>query len=491
MLNTAATRTQERIALRTVAVEFTSHGRFRHLLMSSVLALADLCTLTASITFGFLLWLAVNPAIPRLNAIMLLVPGACVFEFIFSGHYPGIGLTATQHLRRIWRGITLVYLLVTAVMFLTKVSLEESRGALLLGWSLSLLLVPVGRWIVSHAFGSRSWWGAEAVLIGAGETGRAVVSTLKAHKILGYRIVVCIDDNLPGDGTCAGVPVVGTLIDAAVIAARYGTRCAIIALPDIRRENLSAEFQRWSHIFPKIVVISELPGMGTLWAEARDMGGLLGLELQHNLLNRWNQRLKRTFDVVASAAGLLVAAPLLAICAVWIKRVSPGRAFYSQLREGKDGQIIGVLKLRTMYPDAERMLEKHLAGNEAARQQWDRYCKLKRDPRILPGIGHFLRKTSLDELPQLWNVLKGDMSLVGPRPFPDYHNARFHPDFREIRTQVAPGLTGLWQVSARSDGDLDVQKGLDSYYIRNWSLWLDLYILFRTVRVIFTQEGSY
>ncbi len=239
------------------------------------------------------------------------------------------------------------------------------------------------------------------------------------------------------------------------------------------------------------MIVPNLQGVASLWVEPRDLAGVLGLEIRHNLLNPFNRWLKRGMDIVVSTIGLLMTGLPMAIAALWIKRVSPGSAFYTQEREGKNGQTIRILKLRTMFPNAEAMLDRHLAENPAAREEWERYCKLKRDPRVLPRVGQFLRKTSMDELPQLWNILKGDMSLVGPRPFPEYHNRMFDPEFRKLRTQVTPGLTGLWQISARSDGDLSVQEWLDSYYIRNWSPWLDLYILVRTARTVLAQQGAY
>ena len=183
--------------------------------------------------------------------------------------------------------------------------------------------------------------------------------------------------------------------------------------------------------------------------------------------------------------------PLLGFFSLWIKLVSPGPALFSQKRVGLGGKPINVLKLRTMYVDAENRLAKHLQENAEARAEWKKYFKLKNDPRILPGVGHVLRKTSLDELPQLWNVIKGQMSLVGPRPLPAYHEAQFRRDFCALRRGVMPGLTGMWQVCCRSEGGLEMQQRYDTYYLRNWSMWLDIHLLARTVWAVLSRNGAY
>ncbi len=278
-------------------------------------------------------------------------------------------------------------------------------------------------------------------------------------------------------------------LDLAHELARKGLQYAILAMPGAGRERIAKLLQDLP--FPHVVLVPDLFGTQTLWVSTRDLAGVLGLEVKKNLLLRRNRILKRLLDYSLGVPLFLLSLPFMGLLALWIKRVSPGPAFYLQEREGYMGRTIRVWKLRTMYPDAEARLARYLEENPAAREEWERFFKLKNDPRILPGVGSFLRRTSLDELPQFYNVLKGEMSLVGPRPFPRYHLERFPEEFRRLRQSVLPGVTGLWQVSARSEGDLEVQEALDTYYIRNWSLWLDLYILARTVWVLLTRRGAY
>ncbi len=260
-------------------------------------------------------------------------------------------------------------------------------------------------------------------------------------------------------------------------------------MPGMNHNRLTQIVQNLS--FSSVIFIPDLFGIQSLWITSRDLGGMLGLEVRKNLLVPANRVLKRILDYLIALPGFLITVPFVAVCAVWIKIVSPGTAFFRQEREGAGGKRIAVYKLRTMFPDAERLLGQYLEAHGEENASWLRYYKLKKDPRILPGIGWFLRRYSLDELPQLWNVLRGEMSLVGPRPFPYYHLDSFSGAFRNLRTSVMPGVTGLWQVSDRSDGDLKNQEIEDTYYIRNWSLWLDVYILIRTAQRVLMPKGAY
>ncbi len=357
-------------------------------------------------------------------------------------------------------------------------------------FALAVVLPLMGERIVRTVLIRLGLWGVPTVVIGAGPIGRQVVRILQQAPELGLRPIGFFDDrHADDDGWPAGIqdlPVLGSIADSAKYSDRIET--AIVTSPTGAEETVDAVAMRLG--YRDIIVVPDLGQLPTLWVRTRDLNGLIGLQMRRNLLLRRNRLLKQTTDHLIALPLALLSAPIIAILALWIRAVSAGSPFYAQLRAGKDGRPIRVWKLRTMYADAEARLEEHLAQHPGARQEWDRYFKLSNDPRILPGIGHFLRRTSLDELPQIVNVIRGEMSLVGPRPFPKYHLDRFDQSFQSLRASVVPGITGLWQVSARSDGDLVVQQALDTYYIRNWSIWIDFYILSRTLGAVLAGRGA-
>ena len=199
--------------------------------------------------------------------------------------------------------------------------------------------------------------------------------------------------------------------------------------------------------------------------------------------------MKFTFDFTLTFCGTIMISPLLLGIALWIKRDSPGPVIFKHKRVGKDGKTFNCYKFRTMCVDAEERLTELLRTNPAARAEWEKDFKLKDDPRITKS-GKFLRETSLDELPQIFNVLKGEMSLVGPRPIiqaeiPRY--GKYIEDFYMVR----PGITGMWQTSGRSDVSYDERVQMDTWYVRNWNVWFDVVLLWRTFKVVINKKGAY
>lgn len=424
----------------------------------------------------------------RLAPLLLLVPLA----FLNFGLYPGYGLGPVEQLGRSSRAVTLVFLILLSLTFILKAGTTASRVVVFGWWLLSLLFIPLVRALLRQWLVKASWWGKPLVVLGAARTGEVVIRRLAANPSLGLRPVACLDDDPAKLGKlCASIPVVGPLRLASELARHYPISMAVVAMPGLGRERLTRVVEEHAALFREILLVPDLLGLTSLWVSARDLQGVLGLELSQNLLSRWNRFVKRSLDLAVSVPALLVIGPIILLLGLLVKLFSPGPAFYGQEREGEGGRRIRIWKLRTMVPDAEQVLEKFLATNPQGRAEWDRHMKLKDDPRIVPQVGHLLRRLSLDELPQLWNIFRGDMSLVGPRPFPEYHLNRFSPAFRELRRKVPPGLTGLWQVSARSEGDLAVQEELDTYYIRNWSLGLDVYLLARTITAVLFGNGAY
>ena len=199
---------------------------------------------------------------------------------------------------------------------------------------------------------------------------------------------------------------------------------------------------------------------------------------------------KTLFDFTLTAVGTVAISPLLAYIAYRIKKEDPGPIFFAHTRIGKDGKPFPCYKFRSMVVNSKEMLEKHLAENPEARAEWEREFKLKNDPRITP-IGQVLRKSSLDELPQIFNVLKGEMSLVGPRPVVQEELDKYYGEAVKEYCSVKPGITGLWQVSGRSDVDYPERVAMDVEYVRTRNLWKDIVILYKTFDVVLNKKGAY
>jgi exopolysaccharide biosynthesis polyprenyl glycosylphosphotransferase len=285
-----------------------------------------------------------------------------------------------------------------------------------------------------------------------------------------------------------GVPVVGDLALAPVLARRLRVAYAVVAMPGVASEKLGAMVDRVGGVFSHLLVIPDLFGLASLGVPAREIDGILGLEVRQQLLLPWPRLAKRVMDVVLTVLGGACILPLLAAIALLVRLDSRGPALYVQDRLGRDGRRFRALKFRTMHGDGEARLRAVLDADPPRAAEYAEFHKLSEDPRVT-RVGRVLRRYSLDELPQLWNVLRGEMSLVGPRPYLEREIPQM--DRREaVILRALPGMTGLWQVGDRNATGFDARVATDVHYVRNWSPWLDVWVLARTFDVIRRGTGS-
>jgi Undecaprenyl-phosphate galactose phosphotransferase WbaP len=467
----------------------SSRGRRQR---AAVLILTDLAALFAAGAMAYLAWAwPVHRQQPALYLGLAALLPLFTFGYAQMGLYPGLGLGPVETLRRLSLVTSYGFLGLAAVSFAFKLPPTYSRVTFVLAYGLSLLLVPLLRVAVVDRAGRRRWWPEPVLLVGPLERARRVAADLAASPHLGYRAVALLT---PPAADAGGGNVRPAEVDGIPVLqedpARLGARgLRVVFVVDDRMDT--AELDDLHRCFRHVVLIRSYTGLPVEGIQVRNLGRLLGIEYTSNLLVLRNRVLKRGLDLVLGSLSLLFALPLIGVATAAVVLVDPGPPFFAQRRSGLGGRPIEVPKIRTMYRDAEARLEEHLAGDPELRRDWQRTMKLEADPRILPRVGRSLRRFSLDELPQLWSVVLGRMSLVGPRPFPDYHLRQFSPDFLSLRQRVRPGLTGLWQVTVRSAGGIEEQQAYDSYYIRNWSLWLDLYVLARTLRAVLSGKGAY
>jgi Undecaprenyl-phosphate galactose phosphotransferase WbaP len=399
------------------------------------------------------------------------------------GLYPGYGLDSVEKLRRHVYSVGATFAILAVFAYCLQIGDSLSRLRLFLTFLGLLLVAPLFQYIVRREVRRHKLWGKPTIILGYPTTGAQLVDLLEQEWGLGYRPVRLLDHNLipAGEGFRA-TAYAETLAEAMRVGRLRKIDTCFLATPHTRREQLADMVHILSECFQHVMVMPNLNGVTNSAVVARDLSGTLAVEIKQNLLNPWAQRLKRALDLLGAVVGGFIISPLLLTIALLIKLDSPGPVFFGHRRLGARDSHFLCWKFRTMYLDAERTLNVHLQRHPTLQAEWEQNHKLHDDPRVT-RVGRYLRKTSLDELPQLWNVLRGEMSLTGPRPVVDAEVPKYEKDY-ELYRRIRPGMSGLWQVSGRSDIDYKERVAMDAYYVRNWSVWLDIIILTRTVKIV-------
>ncbi len=460
------------------------------LVMADALALLAFFYFSAFLRSEFIPLLPYKTPAPHVNlGIYYWIIPLWIMVIVFEGGYTK-RFTYWDEVRFCWKSTFFVSITLFTILFIGKIGESFSR-TLLLTMSLSaIILFPVIRTNMKRLLYSFDLLKRKIIILGTGKEARASLAIFRNERNLGYDVAGFIDEKHHGPGFIEGLKIHGFLDKAD----RYIRRCSIhdvlIASPLLKKERLVKLINKIQQKAENTLYLSDLTGIAVLGTELRHFfkEQSLVIEIKNNLSRPANYIVKRTFDFTLGLVLFFLLLPPIGIIALVIRTTSPGPAIFRQKRIGRARRVFECLKFRTMYLDAEVRLNEILDSGPEARGEWEKYRKLRNDPRITP-FGRLLRMTSLDELPQIFNVIKGEMSLVGPRPYllSEWNEMR---QYGEIILNVPPGITGLWQVSGRSNKTFKERLSLESWYVRNWNLWLDIVIMLKTVYTVFRREGA-
>ena len=417
-----------------------------------------------------------------------------------------------EETRNVVRALLLSFLAIFSIVSLDKLSGEISRAVVVGTGLFSLVFVPLIRVRLKpilHEFGIGI---KKSVLIGDNPVGRLAHLGLFRDHYMGIRIVgfvaipgesgflFPVSDFLPEKDekeflsgcSLPDLSIFGGLDNLPEIVYREGIQGAIVAAPHLQMGLLGSLIEQVQRSVLSVYVVPNISQVSLLNSELLYLfyEEMFLLGIHNNLKSRLNRGIKSVFDFCSALFLCLALFPVFISVALLVAMTSPGPVLFSQRRVGKNGKIFNIYKFRTMKEGAEEILKRLFEESPDLKKEFEKTYKLSDDPRVTP-IGRFLRKTSLDELPQIFNVLQGDMSLVGPRPVTQEEIDFQYQEAGGDYCMVKPGMTGLWQVSGRSETGYGLRVRLDIWYIQNWSLWLDLVILVRTVGVVMSRRGAY
>ncbi|EPK6501058.1 undecaprenyl-phosphate galactose phosphotransferase WbaP [Klebsiella aerogenes] len=470
----------------------------RNILVSSSLALADFIGFIVSpyLAMGILVFIANE--IDRITLIHqtdgwfllhLILAVCCVAWYSMRLRHYFYRKTFWFELKEILRTLVIFAIIEIAVMAFTTWSF--SRFLWVLSWVFILILVPVLRMLTKRVLDTFGLWRRDTWVIGNGANAEEAYKAINSERNLGLSIVGFISSSqyVKDNESIDGIPVLPNSI--AWLNTKDTKTQFIVAVESDQSEIRNTWLRNF--MIKGYRYVSVIPTLRGMPLDSTDMSFIFSHEVmifrvQQNLA-KWSSRIiKRIFDIVGSLAIIILLSPVLLYICFKVKK-DGGPAIYGHERIGKGGRPFKCLKFRSMVTNSKEVLEELLATDLAAKQEWDLTFKLKNDPRVTK-IGGFLRRTSLDELPQLFNVLKGEMSLVGPRPIITAELERYNDEV-DYYLLSKPGMTGLWQVSGRSDVDYETRVYFDAWYVKNWSMWNDIAILFKTIAVVLKKDGAY
>jgi Undecaprenyl-phosphate galactose phosphotransferase WbaP len=424
-------------------------------------------------------------------AVWLMVPLVMtqLVCYVILGLYPGTGLNTIIEFRGVHLANIVAHLAVALTLFTAGTGSASAASALLTSFLAVALVQPLVRLLGRHLLGQLSWWPEPVLIIGGDKSGLQLLQALRERPSLGLRPVGIVDDYTGLDDEVEPDIYLGPLMEIPTIAEEHCLRMAILAPTAHGRPCLGEVINSYARRIPQLLWTPNARLCSSLALRPVSVGTCCGVELSCSRSLTSQTFVKRLVDLTIALALLPLILITIAVIAAFMKSTSRAPIFYSQRRIGLQGRHFKTYKFRTMVPNADVILKQHLNDDPEQLAEWNQNHKLKNDPRVT-RLGKILRKASLDELPQILNVLRGDMSIVGPRPIVDNEIGKYADRFEDY-CQVLPGVTGLWQISGRNDTTYDERVAFDSFYVRNWSVWFDLFILYRTIRVVFTGDGAY
>jgi Undecaprenyl-phosphate galactose phosphotransferase WbaP len=491
-------RAGRKVKNRTEQISHTLYikNEYKPWLVTSILFFSDLVSILLSFYIAYALRKLLIPALggevsikvllPMLYMTLILVVGL----FITNDLYPGIGRTGVVEFKEIIRIVSTSYIVLGLASFAFQLGNQFSRAVFAFSWLLSCGLISLFRITIHNRGSLLAWWGKPCAIVGERKDVATVIAKLIHSRRMAFKpVIALIIERGYKPVEINDVPTFPISESLIQTIKKSKIKYVIFANRSSELNRIQKQvFDLLSLNFQKMLFVVRESPISTLSVKILDLDGSSAFQMKYNLLDPLSLIFKRGSDLIVCILTLVFTFPIFLLLALLIYIDTHGPVLFIQKRMGKNGRIFNLYKFRTMEPGAEKKLETLLDNHPGLRKEYQRHHKIQKDPRIT-RIGRLLRKTSLDEFPQLWNVIRGDMSMIGPRAYLPNEKKQMGSSI-DIIHRVSPGLTGWWQVMGRNELTFKERLKLDEFYISNFSLWMDLYIAIKTIWIMISGKGQ-